>query len=173
MKTTVALLILLVLFSLNTFAQDTPQWHLPDGAKARLGKGNINEIQHSPDGTRLAVACSIGIWFYDTTTYDEIALLTGRHMGNVRSGSFSPDGNTLASGSWERIHLWDTVTGVHLRTLTGHTRWVESVVFSPNDLEAEAFTTGLRQAFLSHGRILASDAHISVKKAEGWGLVDT
>ena len=66
MKTTVTLLILFTLFSLNTFAQDSPQWHLPGGAKARLGKGRIYEIQYSPDGTRLAVASGIGIWLYDT-----------------------------------------------------------------------------------------------------------
>ena len=53
MKITVALLILFTLFSLNTFAQDYTQWSLPDGAKARLGKGWINGIRYSPDGTRL------------------------------------------------------------------------------------------------------------------------
>ena len=35
MKTTVTLLILLNLLSLNTFAQDYTQWGLPEGAKAR------------------------------------------------------------------------------------------------------------------------------------------
>ena len=44
----------------NTFAQDYTQWNLPEGAKARLGKGRITEIKYSPDGTKLAVACSIG-----------------------------------------------------------------------------------------------------------------
>ena len=39
-----------VAISSNAFAQDSPQWELPDGAKARLGKGVINEIQYSPDG---------------------------------------------------------------------------------------------------------------------------
>ena len=62
MKTTVTLLILFALFSSNTFAQDYTQWSLPEGATARLGKGSINEIQYSPDGTRLAIASSIGIW---------------------------------------------------------------------------------------------------------------
>ena len=37
------------------------QWSLPDGAKVRLGKGKVNEVQYSPDGTRLAVASSIGV----------------------------------------------------------------------------------------------------------------
>ena len=98
MKTTVTLLILLTLFSLNTFAQDSPQWHLPDGATARLGKGWISELAYSPDGTRLAVGGGIGIWLYDTATDQEVSLLTG-HRGSVYSVAFSPDGRTLASGS--------------------------------------------------------------------------
>ena len=101
MKTTVTLLILFTLFSLNTFAQDSPQWHLPEGAKARLGKGWIGDIAYSPDGTRLVVAGSIGIWLYDTATHQEIALLTG-HTGSVVSVSFSPDGQLLAGGSGGR-----------------------------------------------------------------------
>ena len=88
-------------------AQDFPQWGLPKGAQARLGKGIIREIQFSPDGTRLAVASSIGIWLYDTATHQEIALLT-RHMHSVRSVAFSPDGNTIASGSRDgAVLLWE------------------------------------------------------------------
>ena len=80
MKTTVALLILFTLLLPSSFAEDYTQWGLPEGAKARLGKGSINEIQYSPDGTRLAVASGIGIWLYDTGSYQEVALLTG-HTG--------------------------------------------------------------------------------------------
>ena len=90
MRTTVTLLILLTLFSPNTFAQDYTQLGLPEGAKARLGKGTIFEIVYSPDGTRLAVASSSGIWLYDTTTHQEVVLLTG-HTSPVTSITFSPD----------------------------------------------------------------------------------
>ncbi len=113
-------------------AQDFPQWGLPKGAQARLGKGIIREIQYSPDGTRLAVASSIGIWLYDTATHQEIALLT-RHMHSVRSVAFSPDGNTIASGSDDNaIRLWNVHGRKHQQTLKGHTAPVVSVAFSPD-----------------------------------------
>ena len=76
MKITTTLLTLLVLFSLITPAQESTQLNLPEGAVARLGKGSLNEIQYSPDGARLAVAGSVGIWIYDTTTHQEVALFT-------------------------------------------------------------------------------------------------
>ena len=139
MRTTVTSFIVFTLFSLNTFAENYTQFSLPEGAKARLGKGTIREIQYSPDGTRLAVASSIGIWLYDTTTLQvensrngEVALLTG-HTGWVLSVAFSPDGNTLASGSHDNtVRLWDARTGTLRHTLTGHTESVLSVAFSPD-----------------------------------------
>ena len=120
-------------FTTNSHAQDSPQWHLPEGAKARLGKGRISgTVAYSPDGTKLAVASSIGVWIYDAQTGEELDLLSG-HTFWVSSVAFSPDGTTLASGSRdETIRLWDANTGRHVRTLTGHTNYVHSVAFSPD-----------------------------------------
>ena len=133
MKITVTLLMLFALFPLSTFAQDYTQWGLPEGAKARLGKGYITgNITYSPDGTRLAMASSIGIWIYDAHTGEELALLTG-HTEDVSGVLFSPDGSTLASWSLDyTVRLWDVNTGEHLHTLTGYTGYVISVSFSPD-----------------------------------------
>ena len=116
----------------HSFAQDLSEFALPDGAKARLGKGSIREIQYSPDGTRLAVAGSIGVWLYDTAVHEEVALLTG-HTSLVWSVAFSPDGRTIASGSVDgTIRLWDAVTGRIKHISVGHMSSVHSVAYSPN-----------------------------------------
>ena len=127
-------LILLVASTLslsNTLAEDPTQWNLPEDAKARLGKGKITEILYSPDGKFLAVAGGIGIWLYDTPTYQEGNLLTD-HTSEVESIAFSRDGHMIASGSVDGpITLWDRRTGA-LTTFTGHTDIVWSVIFSPD-----------------------------------------
>ena len=155
MKTTITL-ILLSLFSLNTFAQDYTQWGLPEGAKMRLGKGILSgSIAYSPDGTRLAVASSIGIWLYDTATHQEVALPT-EHAFWVSDVAFSPDGQTIASASSDRtVRLWDAHTGEHKQTLKGQ-NWVSDVAFSPD---------GQTIASASHDRTVRLwDAHTGEHK---------
>ena len=102
MKVILALLTLFTLSSFNASPEDSSQWGLPQGVKARLGKGAISsQIRYSPDSTRLVVGSGIGIWLYDTTTYQEVALLAG-HSGVILSIAFSPDGTMLASASSDK-----------------------------------------------------------------------
>ena len=129
-----SMLYMLFAFVPSTLAQDHTQWHLPEGAKVRLGKGSINGIAYSPDWTRLAVASSIGIWFYDVQTGEELDLLG--YTDEVYSiVAFSPDGRTLASGGHNgTIRLWNIDTGKHIRILIGHEVYdhIYSLVFSPD-----------------------------------------
>ena len=152
MKTTVTLLILLTLFSLNIATlifEVTVDY--PDGAQAlpRSKRRISGNIAYSPNGTRLAVAGVVGIWLYDLATRQEVSLITG-HTDRVASVAFSPDGNTIASGSYDStvrlwnvsknnqsylrsgLLIWHRATGINTRTLTGHTNGVNSVAFSPD-----------------------------------------
>ena len=58
-----------VVLPLTSFAQDNTKIGLPEGAITRLGKGGINLMRFSPDGTRLAVGTDVGVWLYDVTRW--------------------------------------------------------------------------------------------------------
>ena len=114
------LTLLLTIGVLSTsFAQDNAKAGLPEGAIARLGKGGINIMRFSPDGTRLAVGTDVGVWLYDVPDGKETALFTG-YIGQVNALAFSADGKILASGGVANpvIQLWDLDTDSKLSTLT-------------------------------------------------------
>ena len=96
---TITSLIVLALCSLDGLAQEYTQWHLPEGAKLRLGKGEIYEIEYSPDGSRLAVASSTGIWLYNTVNFKEATLFADQ-IQEVRTIAYAADGSVLVSGSY-------------------------------------------------------------------------
>ncbi len=116
------------------FTDDYTQWELPEGTIARIGKGTRTApVVISKEATRLAIASTIGVWLYDSETYQEIALLDA-HKPPCSSLAFSPDGKTLAAGTWDgKIRLWNSETGVSKGTLTGqHTDWVNRLIFTPD-----------------------------------------
>ena len=94
----------------DELVENYTKWHLPKEAKARFGKGGINVLQFSPDGTQIAVGSSIGVWLYDLNTGKEITMFPGM----CKSLTFSPDGRYLINGGLYRtteIQVWDTMTG--------------------------------------------------------------
>ena len=101
------ILLTVLLFLPDVFAQDYTQWRLPAGAKARFGKGWINDIAFSPAGDQVSVATTIGVWVYDVHTGKEVNLFTG-DMGGANAIAYTPDGSTLAVAHWDRtVRLWD------------------------------------------------------------------
>ena len=113
--------------------QQNPKYLLPSDAVKRIGKGFLYDLEYSPDGSKLAVATTLGIWIYDTTNGNELNLLTG-HTRDVISVCFNSDGRILASGSYDdTIRLWDMDTGKFIRKFSGHNSSVYTVAFSLDD----------------------------------------
>ncbi len=101
----------------DEISEDWTKWELPKEAKARLGKGGINVMEFSPDGTLLAVGSNIGVWLYDVKTGKELSMFPGM----CQSIAFSPDGRFLANGGGrygtggrfrgKELQLWEVATG--------------------------------------------------------------
>ncbi len=136
------LLLASIFSSSNAFAQGAPQWHLPEGAIARLGNGIIHQIAYSPDGSQIAVASSIGIWLYDVDTGIAVTLLEG---SNVACIAYSPDGKTIAGcGSFperrpwgetimlDTVRLWNVEDGTIQQTLPHTTAGYVDLAWSPD-----------------------------------------
>ena len=140
MRTRIVFSTLVLLCLLSTLqrtlhaAENISQWHLPDGAVARLGKGPVNQIAYSPDGKHLAVVSDIGVWIYDASTGTEQALLTRDTGLAVSNVGFSPDGQTVAvTGDRQELQLWDTRTWTLNGTFDMAERgWPSQFAFSPD-----------------------------------------
>lgn len=121
----------------DTLHFEVPQWHLPEGAKARIGSGRVNVMRYSPDGNLLAVGSDIGVWIYDAHTAEPRSLLAA-HSSVINSVSFTPDSRMLAAGCADgTIRVWDLSTGEHKHTFTRREyryvrEGVDSVSFTPD-----------------------------------------
>jgi len=126
------------------------QWELPVGVKARLGKGSINDIKFSSDGTRFAVATTIGVWMYDAITGEEIALFKGDRQ-DIKGIAFTQDENVLiGANALGQIPLWNVENG-ELNTILVHEDFkpINTAVFS-EDGKKLVTTRGLDKAQVWH-----------------------
>lgn len=141
------LLFISILFLPDIFAEDYIRWELPEGAKMRLGKGEIaNREGHltdigrarsyhfSPDGTQLAVISLIGIWVYDVQTGKELTLAIERMNGATDDIALNPNWQTFAviRADSNTVELRDLHTGKLRKTFSGHEKRMASVAFSPD-----------------------------------------
>lgn len=141
----------------DTLYFNSPQWHLPEGVKARIGSGRVTVMQYSPDGNLLAVGSAIGVWIYDAYTAEPLSLLAA-HSSAINSVSFTPDGETLAAACEDgTIRVWDLSTGEQKHTFTRreYSFGVHSVSFTAD---------GRTLAATSFGRLDLWDIVTGVRK---------
>jgi len=124
----------------------------------------VNCVQFSPDGRRIAAVVADSLMLWDAYTGQE-QFICRDHDGLLQGVAFSPDGRLLATvGGMIAVHpnrevkIWDARTGQEIQSLSGHVGGLRSVAFSPD------------------GRRLAScglDQTIKLWDTETWGEVLT
>ncbi len=137
MKTKLCTVLLALLLSMHwspiSIAQDDTQWSLPEGAKARLGKGKITDMKLSQDGSQLAIASTIGVNLYDISTGAETVLLT-KDTDLVGPLAFSPDGTKLAHTDGEKkCYIWHVENSKLLSIFYTNETSYKSIFFLPDE----------------------------------------
>ncbi|MDD1469557.1 WD40 repeat domain-containing protein, partial [Dolichospermum sp. ST_sed5] len=126
---------------------------LPEGAIARFGKGCVNPkgVAFSPDSKIIAMATSIGVELYDSSTLDEVSFLVVN--ARINSVKFSPDGKLLVGCCNTEIRLWDMNSFKELVSLKASNS-IEYVTFSPD---------GNLLACVDKGKYVMNSVHDTVK----------
>ena len=135
-------LLLSNLLLLNGLTQDfATLWHLPEGAKARLGRGRLMNIKLSPDSTRVVASTPIGLWIYDTQTGEVVSHFTESQIGEkdgflsktpAEALTFSSDALIIATAHGNSIYVWDTFTGNAFAMLDEHPDSINAIALSPD-----------------------------------------
>jgi WD40 repeat protein len=116
MKAFAKTLILLIGFILivTVFAEDSLPANLSPIYDAdnlnplmRFGQGWANDIIWSPDGTKVAVATSIGVWLYDASNLQAEPILLNDTVFSALAVEFSHDGQFLGAAGGSGLIVWD------------------------------------------------------------------
>ena len=89
---------------LNIIAGDPTgnTWALPEDGIVRFGKGDIQDIKLSPDGSHIAVGTGMGLWWYDVASMLPISYWDPG-PGNIGSVTFSHDGKLIVIDTVDNV----------------------------------------------------------------------
>ena len=122
---------------------DITTWALPKGALARFGRGDVLALAFSPDRTHLAVGSGVGLWLYELSTQEPVALWD-TERGNIIQAAFSPDGKWIATRNGDDVvKVWDIQRGECVTRLELDD---SDIVFSPD-------SQGLALAYWHRARV--------------------
>ena len=121
---------------------------------AIFGRGPINDLALSPDGTMLAAASPLGVWLYDPKDLKSEPRLLEGHTRDVLSVIFSPDGKTILSASQDgTVKIWDVATASLTRTVAMWNNFAHEIGDAPRENEVWSI------AFSSDVKLLATGAY--------------
>uniref|UniRef100_UPI00286A070E WD40 repeat domain-containing protein n=1 Tax=Chamaesiphon sp. OTE_8_metabat_110 TaxID=2964696 RepID=UPI00286A070E len=158
---------------------DVSLWHSRDGQRVAIYQGHTNwtrALSFSADGRILASSSEDGtVRFWDIATGNQIALI-GPHTQTLRGMQFTQDGRRVAiCGDDTLIRIYDLVKvlcavsvpqvdSYCLQVLRGHTNWVFSIAYSPDERQmASASADGTVRIW-----DLATGACLHILQHEHW-----
>ncbi len=104
-------------------------FYLPDGARARLGRGTLRDAVLSENAEYLYVAGSIGVFAHRVGDFSEAwKVITDEPVGGL---NVSPDGNFLAYFINNQVRILEAKTGEHISTFKAGEIEIRAVVFDP------------------------------------------
>ncbi|MBZ0315499.1 MAG: hypothetical protein K8L91_03705 [Anaerolineae bacterium] len=131
--------------------------HVPNfDTTVRIGRGSIDDMALSPDGTQVGVATGTGLWVYDAATWGDIAQFKASVSGVPLSDgvwvtppapippeisppdgyvpttlAWSPDSKQIAAGYYDGVRIWEVGTG-QVALILPNLRQVTHVAWSPD-----------------------------------------
>ena len=136
-----------VVLSTNDKQEDLPQPITAENATelvelSHLGRGRFyNDPVISPDGSMLVATTSMGLWFYDSLTFELIRFIDyPQPQGTLTAAKFSPDGESIAAGASDgSVWVWDVETGELQYSFDELSNWVSPLLYSPDGSKGAAF----------------------------------
>jgi WD40 repeat protein len=103
----------------------------PSMLRSTLQSGEITDLKLSPDGTRLAVGATLGVFVYAADSLEQIWSGPSGGWALEMRVAWSADGARIASGSQTTpVMMWDAASGSLLHTLPGDRNL--GLAFSPD-----------------------------------------